>query len=195
MLISLLGGVTLYAAYHYFARDLPDLSKITGYRPALDTEVYSYDGRLIAEFYTERRKLIPLEVLPRHVIDAFISIEDQRFFEHQGFDPRRIIAAFIVNMREGKIVQGASTITQQVVKNLIFTSERKYTRKIKEAILSYDMEKNLSKDEILYIYLNHIYFGSNSYGIEAASQNFFGKSASDINIAEAALLASLRLVS
>lgn len=184
-------GATLYFAYYYFSRDLPDILKIAEYEPTLATEVYSADGRQIAEFASQRRRLVQYEDIPSHVRNAFIAIEDKRFFEHGGFDLRRIFGALLKNVEEGKIVQGGSTITQQVVKNLIFSSERKYTRKIKEAILSYKIEKSLSKREIFYIYLNHIYFGDNSYGVEAASQNYFGKSVRDINVAEAALLAAL----
>ncbi len=187
----LLGALALYVSYQYFSKDLPDFRVIREYQPALVTEVYSSDGTLIAEFYSERRKLIEYEHIPDHVRNAFIAIEDKRFFTHKGFDPKRIVAVFLQNLKEGEIVGGASTITQQVVKNLIFSPERKYSRKIKEAILSYRMEKNLSKTEILFIYLNHIFFGENCYGIEAASKNYFGKSSTDLNIAEAAMLAAI----
>lgn len=181
----------LYGVYWYFAHDLPDLTKITGYRPHLTTEVYSIDGKLIAEFGGERRTLIPYEEIPKHVRQSFMAVEDKRFFEHKGVDLRRILGALLKNVEEGEIVQGGSTITQQVVKNLALSSERSLSRKIKEAILAYRMEKNLSKEEILYIYLNHIYFGDGTYGIEAACRDYFGKSARDINNAEAAFLAAI----
>ena len=183
--------VFIYSMYWYFTHDLPDLTKITGYKPYLTTEVYSSDGRIIGEFGTERRKLIPYEEIPPHVKNAFIAVEDKRFFEHKGVDLRRIIGALLKNIEEGEIVQGGSTITQQVVKNLVLSPERSITRKIKEAILAYKMEKNLSKEEILYIYFNHIYFGDGAYGIEAASRNYFGKSATEINLAQATFLAAL----
>lgn len=183
--------LTSFLVYWYFAHDLPDLTKITGYRPKLINEVYSSDGQLIGEFGAERRKLIPYEEIPPHVVNAFIAIEDKRFFEHEGIDLRRIVAALLKNIREWRPVEGASTITQQVVKNIVLTPERTISRKIKEAILAYRMEKNLSKEEILYIYLNHIYFGDGAYGIEEASRSYFGKSARDLNIAEAAFLAAL----
>ena len=183
--------VFIYSVYWYFTHDLPDLTKITGYKPYLTTEVYSSDGRIIGEFGTERRKLIPYEEIPPHVKNAFIAVEDKRFFEHKGVDLRRIIGALLKNIEEGEIVQGGSTITQQVVKNLVLSPERSITRKIKEAILAYKMEKNLSKEEILYIYFNHIYFGDGTYGIEAASRNYFSKSATEINLAEATFLAAL----
>ncbi|HEX3036291.1 MAG TPA: PBP1A family penicillin-binding protein [Thermodesulfobacteriota bacterium] len=181
----------LYVVYLYFAHDLPDLTEITGYKPRLATEVYSVNGTIIGEFAAERRELIPFEEIPTRVKNAFIAVEDKRFFEHEGVDFKRIIGALLKNIQEGEIVQGASTITQQVAKNLVLSPERSVSRKIKEAILAYRMENNLSKEEILYIYLNHIYLGDGTYGIEAASENYFGKSSREINMAEAALLAGL----
>ena len=183
--------LSLYVVYWYYIYDLPDLTKITGYEPPLINEIYSSDGKLIAEFATQKRKLIPYEEIPERVKSAFLAIEDKRFFHHRGVDVMRIIAALITNIKEGEIVQGASTITQQVTKNLVLSPEKSISRKIKEAILAYRMENNLSKEEIFYIYLNHIYLADGTYGIEAASNNYFGKSARDINIAEAAFLAGL----
>ena len=188
---ALISSLLFYSAYLYFTRDLPDLTKITGYKPSLISEVYSFDGKLIAEFTTEKRKLIPLEEIPAHVRNAFIGVEDKRFFKHEGVDFTRVVGALLKNIREREIVQGASTITQQVAKNLVLSPERSFSRKIKEAILAYRMEKNLSKEEILYIYLNHIYLGDGNYGVEAASRNYFGKSARGLSLAEAALLAGL----
>src|SRR3989304_2653952 len=139
--------VFIYSMYWYFTHDLPDLTKITGYKPYLTTEIYSSDGQLIGEFGTERRKLIPYEEIPPLVKNAFIAVEDKRFFEHKGVDLKRVIGALLKNIEEGEIVQGGSTITQQVVKNLVLSPERSITRKVKEAILAYKMEKNLSKEE------------------------------------------------
>jgi len=183
--------LSLYIVYWYYIYDLPDLTKITGYEPPLINEIYSSDGKLIAEFAIQKRKLIPYEEIPQHVKNAFLAIEDKRFFHHRGVDVMRIIAALITNIKEGEIVQGASTITQQVTKNLVLSPEKSISRKIKEAILAYRMENNLSKEEIFYIYLNHIYLADGTYGIEAASNNYFGKSSMEINIAEAAFLAGL----
>jgi penicillin-binding protein 1A len=190
-IIIIIISLFTYGTYWYFTHDLPDLTKITGYRPYLATDIYSSDGQLIGEFGTERRRLIPYEEVPPHVRNAFIAVEDKRFFEHKGLDLKRIVGALLKNIKEGEIVQGGSTITQQVVKNLVLSPERSIRRKIKEAILAYRMEKNLSKEEILYIYFNHIYFGDGTYGIEAASRGYFGKSATEINLAEAAFLAAL----
>lgn len=186
-----LGGIFLFGTYKYFARDLPDLRDITGYEPNLVNEFYSSNGTIVAEYGIEKRKLVNLDEIPQHVIDAFIAIEDKRFYQHQGFDIVGIIRAIIQNTIEGEVVSGASTITQQVTKNLVLSPKKTYTRKIKELILSYRIEKNLTKDEILYLYLNHIYLADGSYGVQAASQNFFGKDVENIAIAEAALLAGI----
>jgi len=171
----LLPLAAVYVLYWYYKYDLPDLTKITGYKPYLTTEVYSSDGRLIGEFSKQKRKLIPYEEIPSHVKNAFLAIEDKRFFQHKGVDFTRIIAALIQNIKEGEIVQGASTITQQVTKNLILSPEKSISRKVKEAILAYRMENNLSKEEIFYIYLNHIYLAGGNYGVEAASLNYSHK--------------------
>jgi len=191
--LFLLGGgvLALYAGYKYYSSDLPDLSVVTGYKPKLVTEVYSSDGTMIGEFAFERRKIVRYENIPPHIRNAFIAIEDKRFFEHEGVDLKSIIGAMTENIQEGTWVRGASTITQQVIKNVILTPERTLSRKIKEAILAHKIENNLSKEEILFLYLNHIYLADGTYGVEMASQNYFGKSAKDINIAEAALLAGL----
>ena len=185
------GVLMLYAGYIYYTKDLPDLSVVTGYKPKLVTEVYSSNGTLIGEFAAERRKIVRYENIPPHVRNAFIAVEDKRFFEHEGVDLKSIIGAMLENIQEGDWVRGASTITQQVIKNVILTPERTVSRKIKEAILAHKIENNLSKEEILFLYLNHIYLADGTYGVETASQNYFGKPAKDINIAEAALIAGL----
>jgi len=185
------GVLTLYAGYMYYTKDLPDLSVVTGYKPKLVTEVYSSNGTLIGEFAAERRKIVRYENIPPHVRNAFIAVEDRRFFEHEGVDLKSILGAMFENIQEGDWVRGASTITQQVIKNVILTPERTVSRKIKEAVLAHKIENNLSKEEILFLYLNHIYLADGTYGVETASQNYFGKPAKDINVAEAALLAGL----
>ncbi len=191
LVLTASGILSLYGAYLYYSRDLPNFKAITGYKPKLISEVYSSDGTLIAEFASERRKLIRYEDIPPHVRDAFLAVEDRRFFEHEGVDIKSILGAVLENMKEGDWVRGASTITQQVIKNIILTPERTLSRKIKEAILAHRIENNLSKEEILYLYLNHIYLADGTYGIEAASMDYFGKSARDISLSEAALLAGL----
>ena len=181
----------MYLTYKYYSIDLPNLKDITKYKPTLVNEIYSSDGQLVGKFGFMKRKLVDLDYIPKHVVNAFIAVEDKRFFEHSGLDIKGILRAIIQNVRERNVVEGGSTITQQVTKNLILTPERTLSRKIKEAILSYRIEKNLSKDEILYLYLNHIYLADGIYGVEAASNNYFGKSCKDINLAEAALLAGI----
>lgn len=192
MLIAVISlSAFVFLTYNYYAKDLPDLKDITSYKPTLVNEIYASDGTMIGRFGLEKRKLIDLNKIPKHVVDSFIAVEDKRFFEHSGLDFKGILRAFIENIRKGEVVAGGSTITQQVTKNLILTPERTLSRKIKEAILAHRIEKNLSKEEILYLYLNHIYLADGTYGIEAASMNYFGKSSREINIAEAALLAGV----
>jgi penicillin-binding protein 1A len=186
--LAVMGSSTLY---YILLNELPSIAALKDYRPSIATRIYADNDELIDEFFLEDRKIIRMADIPRFVTQAFISAEDSRFYQHSGFDLQGMTRAFFKNVESGRIVQGGSTITQQVAKSLYLSSERSYTRKIKEAILAYKIEKYLSKDEIIYLYLNHIYLGHGTYGIEAASQAYFGKSAKDINLSEAALLASL----
>jgi len=176
--------------YFYITRDLPTLTSITDYRPGIITKVYSDDGTLIGEFATERREVIPISKAPKLLIQAFVAAEDDRFFEHEGLDFISIFRAFIKNVRAGGVVQGGSTITQQVAKSLL-TSDRTLERKIKEAILAYRIESNLSKNEILFLYLNQIYLGYGAYGVQAAAQNYYNKDVDEMNLSEMAILAGL----
>ena len=179
------------AIYVLLIRDLPDFRSLDDYRPPVVSEVFDRKGRVIGEFYTQQRRLVPIEDIPRHVQYAFVAAEDGAFFEHKGIDYSSIIRAAIANMREGGIAQGASTITQQMVKSLLLTPERTYKRKMREIILSRQIEQQLSKDEILYLYLNQIYFGNAAWGIGQAARSYFGKEAPQLTISEAALLAGL----
>jgi len=185
---GLLGGI---GTYFYLSEDLPRISTLKDYRPPIITTVYSDDNRKIAEFYKERRIVIPLSKMPKMLTEAFIAAEDARFYQHQGIDIFSIIRAFFKNIEAGTIVQGGSTITQQVTKSFLLTPERSYVRKLKEAILAYRIDKSFSKDEILFLYLNQIYLGHGAYGVEAASENCFGKSVQGLNLAECAMLAGL----
>lgn len=187
----LLGILTSVIVYFYLSKDLQKISSLTDYHPSIITEVYSDDNRKIAEFYHERRVVVPLSDMPAMLIEAFIASEDARFYKHQGVDFFSIVRAFIKNLQAGEIVQGGSTITQQVTKSFFLTPERSYSRKIKEAILAYRIDKAFSKQEVLYLYLNQIYLGHAAYGVEAASENYFGKSAKELNLAECAILAGL----
>ena len=188
---AVVGGGLLTWGYIYVTRDLPPLFAADDYKPAAVTNVYANDGTVVGEFYRERRYPIKISEIPPVIRQAFIAAEDSGFYSHKGVDPVSILRAFIRNLQSGEASQGASTITQQVVKNLLLTPEKKITRKIKEAILSYRIEKELTKDEILEIYLNQIFFGNTAYGIKAAAELYFKKSLKDVSLAEAALLAGL----
>ena len=184
------GGAAYYVYYH-FNRDLPDYTLIKDFRPNLITRIYARNGQLIGEFFTERRIIVPYSRLPQHLILAFLAAEDARFFEHPGVDLMGIARAFVENVKAGEIVQGGSTITQQVVKSILLTSEKSFGRKVREAILAYRIDNFVSKEEVLLLYLNHIYLGNGAYGVEAAAQEYYGKHVEDLNLAEAAMLAGL----
>jgi len=188
---ALIAAAGLAGLYAYFAADLPKISSLKDYQPPIVTTVYSQSNQKIAEFSEQRRIVIPLEEMAAALIDAFVAAEDARFYDHEGIDFHSIIRAFFKNLEAGRIVQGGSTITQQVIKSLLLTPERSYERKLKEAILAYRLEKYLSKKEILTIYLNEIYLGDGAYGVEAAARSYFGKHVSELNLAEAAMLAGL----
>jgi len=187
----LAGALGVAGVYFYLAEDLPKISSLADYRPAVVTTVYSDDNRKIAEFYKERRIVLPLSQIPKMLVHAFISAEDSRYYKHKGIDILSIIRAFFKNIEAGAIVQGGSTITQQVTKSFLLTPERSYNRKIKEAILAYRIEKTFTKAEVLFLYLNQIYLGHGAYGVAAAAENYFGKSVQDLNLAECAMLAGL----
>ena len=184
-------AMALGGLYLYLGEDLPKIASLSEYRPPTITEVFSDDNRKIGEFYTERRIVIPLSQIPQTLKEAFIAAEDARYFKHKGIDFVSIVRAFFKNLEAGTIVQGGSTITQQVTKSFFLTPERSYKRKIKEAILAYRIDKTFSKAEVLYLYLNQIYLGHGAYGVEAAAENYFGKSTKDLNLAECAILAGL----
>ncbi|GAB4412442.1 MAG: PBP1A family penicillin-binding protein [Thermodesulfovibrionales bacterium] len=171
--------------------DLPAIKSLEEYPSVESSLVYSSDGKLLAEFYLERRTFIPHYKIPERIKKAFIAIEDARFYSHPGVDLIGIIRALYHDIRTRSITQGGSTITQQLSKMLFLKPERSIKRKLKEAALSIQIEKQYTKDEILGLYLNQAYFGTRAYGIEAASQTYFGKSVNELSIAEAALLASL----
>nr|WP_321402612.1 PBP1A family penicillin-binding protein [uncultured Desulfobacter sp.] len=191
LLAVIAGCAAMTAGFYYFSQDLPKINTLNDYRPAIVTNVFSDDGRKIGEFYNERRIVVPLSDMPANLLNAFVAAEDSRFREHPGIDVKSIVRAFIKNFKAGSIVQGGSTITQQVTKSFLLTPEKTYERKVKEAILAYKIEKKLSKDEILFLYLNQIYLGHGAYGVEAASENYFGKHVKDLSLAECALLAGL----
>jgi penicillin-binding protein 1A len=184
------GGVVW--AIHHYGQDIPDYKTLKTYEPDVVTRVYTGDGQLMAEFATEKRVFIPIENIPERVKQAFISAEDNSFYEHSGIDYLGIVKAVIDKARNpNSQLRGASTITQQVAKNFLLTNERTYERKIKEAILAIRMERAMEKDRLLELYLNEIYLGVGTYGVAAAAQHYFNKPLDDLTIEEAAYLAAL----
>ncbi len=184
-LIGTIGGFI-----YWIISDLPNIKLLEEYTPLESSRVYSSDGKIIAELYLERRTFVPHYLIPDHVKKSFISVEDIRFYNHPGVDLIGIMRALWHDIKAGGIVEGGSTITQQLARMLFLKPDRSIKRKIKEAALSIQIEKHYTKDEILGMYLNQAYFGIRAYGIEAAAQTYFGKSARSLTIAEAALLAS-----
>ena len=178
----------------YFSIGLPDYKKLSNYQPPISSRVYSADGKLIAEYAIQKRLFIPYDSIPKVVINSFLSAEDKNFFNHPGIDAKGIIRAIINNIKnisQNKRLEGASTITQQVAKNFLLNNEVSMKRKIKEAILAFRIERAYSKERILELYLNQIYLGQGTYGIAAASLEYFDKSIKELNYKDAALLAAL----
>ncbi len=175
-----------------YVNSLPTLEELSPSPVAQTSKVYDLNGNLITEFHAEEnREIIPFSHMSKNIIDAIVSIEDKRFYEHQGVDYIRIVGAAITDIKTGELAEGASTITQQVVKNIYFSPEKTWRRKINEALIAIQLERNYTKDKLLEMYLNTIYFGTGTYGIEKASEIYFGKDAADLSIPEAALLAGM----
>ncbi len=184
----------VFSTLWYFSIGLPDYKKLSDYQPPISSRVYSEDSKLIAEYAIEKRLFIPYESIPEKLVNSFLSAEDKNFFSHPGIDAKGILRAIIKNIKnisQNKRLEGASTITQQVAKNFLLTNEVSLKRKIKEAILAFRIERAYTKERILELYLNQIYLGQGTYGIAAASLEYFDKSIKELNYSEAALLASL----
>ena len=184
----------IFSTLWYFSVGLPDYKKLSNYQPPISSRVYSEDNKLIAEYALEKRLFIPYDSIPEKVVNAFLSAEDKNFFSHPGVDAKGILRAVIKNIKnisQNKRLEGASTITQQVAKNFLLTNEVSLKRKVKEAILAFRIERAYTKDRILELYLNQIYLGQGTYGIAAASLEYFDKSVKELNYSEAALLAAL----
>ncbi len=184
--------------YVSLGEELPRFEKLEDYRPKVVSRVFAQDGQLIGEFYRERRVVVPYDRIPRRMVQALLASEDDRFFDHDGIDYWGILRAAAANVKAGRVVQGGSTITQQVAKSLLVAAEgyksgtaKKLSRKIKEAILARRLEQHLQKEEILALYLNQVFLGNHSYGIQVAAENYFRKNVEDLNLAEMALLAGL----
>lgn len=191
LLMILLATSAVFGTIYYFSRDLPSLDLLQSYEPSLATRVYSDDKRSIGQFYIEKRIFVPLSKMPKVMIQAILAVEDSRFYEHKGFDLLRMLKATLTNLESMKIRQGASTITQQLTRSLFLTPEKTMQRKFKEILLARKIELMLTKDQILEIYLNQIYFGHGAYGVQIASRTYFGKDAEKLSLSEAAFLAGL----
>ncbi len=187
--LVVLGLGAIAGVYWYYSRDLPSVEELKTWRPAQVTKVTCRDGHVCAEFYTERRTWVDVQTLPKHVRDSFLAAEDADFYQHDGLDYFGIVRSALKNLRPGAMKSGASTISQQACRRLLLSQERTFARKVKEWILTPRMEKALTKDEILNLYVNTIWFGHNRYGIEEAALFYFGKHAKDLSLGEAAVLA------
>jgi len=186
--------ITIFTILWTYSNNIPDYKFLMNYKPPVSSKVYSGNGELVADFSREKRIFIPYNSIPKKVIHSFLSAEDKNFFSHPGVDAKGVLRAFlnnITNILSSKRLEGASTITQQVAKNFLLTNEVSLNRKIKEAILAFRIERALSKERILELYLNQIYLGSGAYGVAAASLEYFDKSIKDLNYSQAALLAAL----
>ncbi len=193
-ILFLVGIAGVAGMMWHYSKDLPDYSQLQDYEPPVMTRVHATDGALLAEYAKERRLYLPIQAVPKMVINAFISAEDKNFYEHGGLDFQGIARAgvlFLQNLGSSRRPQGASTITQQVAKNFLLTNEVSFTRKIKEALLAMKIERTYSKEKILELYLNEIYLGFSAYGVAAASLLYFDKSVHELTVAEAAYLAAL----
>lgn len=174
-----------------YSQELPDYTQLAAYQPAVTTRIHAGDGSLLAEYSKERRLYVPIQTMPKLVINAFISAEDKNFYHHIGIDPEGILRAIATNITHPGRRQGASTITQQVAKNFLLSSEQTFDRKIKEMLVALKIETAYSKERILELYLNEIYLGLGNYGVAAGSLNYFGKSVNELTLMEAAYLAAL----
>lgn len=192
------GGVFGLVLYGIVSESVPDFHSVSDYRPRLTTRVFGQEGQLIGEFYREKRVFLPYPAIPKRLVQAFLASEDNRFFDHGGIDYLGILRAAIANIKAGRVVQGGSTVTQQVAKSIIISEEgyeagsaKKLGRKLKEAILARRLEQRLDKEEILTLYLNQIFLGNQAYGVQAAAENYFRKNVDEMNLAEMALLGGL----
>ncbi|HSC71026.1 MAG TPA: transglycosylase domain-containing protein, partial [Candidatus Methylomirabilis sp.] len=188
LVVGLGAGAGVFAG---FLRDLPSLDGLEAYQPSITTTLYTDQGEPFASFYEQRRILVPLARIPAHLKQAVLAVEDSRFYEHRGLSPRAIVRAVVMNLMTRRKSQGGSTITQQLARVLFLTPEKSFTRKVKEALLAVEIEKHYSKDKILEMYFNQVYFGHGAYGVEAAAQTYFKKSVEQLTLAEAAMVAGL----
>ena len=192
IIAGIIGTIAVALIVNHYKKEIPNIAElIESYSPSIPTQIYDRNGKVIDIIYKESRVPVKFENVPQVVKDAFISIEDRRFYNHYGIDPLGLLRAIFVNMTSGRAKQGASSFTQQLARNAFLSHERKLSRKIKEAIITIEIEKRYTKDEIFEKYLNEIYFGEGDYGIRSASQSLFKKEPKDLNIAESAMLAGM----
>ncbi|MBL6971998.1 MAG: PBP1A family penicillin-binding protein [Desulfobacterales bacterium] len=178
-------------AFLAFTHDLPQIRSLESFTPSAVTRIYSAEKVLLAELFVQKRKPVPLKLIPHYLSAALIATEDRNFYKHSGVDLKGILRAIVRDIQAGEFVEGASTITQQLAKTLFLTPRKAIVRKIKEAILAFQLERRYTKDEILELYLNQVYFGSSAYGVESAAGIFFGKAVKDLDLAECALIAGM----
>jgi penicillin-binding protein 1A len=188
VLVGIIGGI---GTIMYFSMDLPKISTLADYRPSIPSQILAKDGTVLAEIGLEKREITEINEIPKMIVSAFLSAEDSNFYEHTGVDYLGVMRAMMVNIKAGRVVQGGSTITQQVAKSLLLTRERSFTRKIKDFLLALKIEEKFTKEEILYLYLNQVYLGGGYYGVKAAFRGYFGKELSEATPAEAAMVAGL----
>src|SRR5260370_4828243 len=192
VLVSALGvAASAFWVLSALPGSLPSVAQLETFDASEGTKVYDDNDELIPEFHVERRIFVPLAQIPKALREAIIATEDARFYSHHGVDPTGIARAVYQNFRRGRIVEGGSTITQQLAKVLFLTPDKSLERKLKEAVLALELERRYSKDRILEMYLNQIYFGHGAFGVEAAARTFFGKSVAELSLPEATLLAGL----
>jgi penicillin-binding protein 1A len=189
--LAILGGVIGTATLIYFSFDLPKIATLADYRPAIPSTILSKDGHVLAEIGVEKREIANMDEIPKLILEAFLAAEDDKFFEHTGVDYFGVMRAMLANIRAGRVVQGGSTITQQVAKSLLLSRERSISRKVKDFLLAQKIEERFSKEEILFLYLNQVYLGGGYHGIKAAFQGYYDKKLSEASVAEAAMVAGL----
>ena len=175
----------------HFSFDLPQITSLSEYQPPTPSVILARDGTVLSELGKEKREMVKLKEIPTLVINSFLAAEDDSFFQHKGVDYWGMTRAMLANLRAGKVVQGGSTITQQVAKSLFLTSERSFGRKIKDFLLAQKIEERFSKEEILFLYLNQMYFGGSYYGVKSAFKGYYGKELAEVTPAETAMIAGL----
>ncbi len=189
--LVIIGGIVGTSILIYYSFDLPKISSLSDYNPAIPSKILSKDGTILLELGRENRDVSEFKEIPKRVVDAFLSAEDDSFYEHTGVDYMGVLRALVANLRAGKVVQGGSTITQQVAKSLLLSRERSITRKIKDFLLAQKIEEKFSKEEILYLYLNQVYLGGGYYGVKSAFRGYFDKELGEATVAEASMVAGL----